>query len=101
MEEIRAKYYRELKKFMNHPLNFKGVHETIQENSIFVAMTERNADRFHRIYQRAEDLFNKLSSVQDQFKALSILFQSDHFKFFSVNYFLRIGSFWVKWIWNS
>lgn len=68
MEEIRAKYYRELRKFMNHPLNFKGVHEVIPENSIFVVMIERNADRFQRIYQRAEDLFNKLSSVQDQFK---------------------------------
>lgn len=67
-EEIQSKYYRELKKFMCIPYNFKGVHEVIPENCIFPIMVERNADRFAAVYSIANELFKRLEAVQDEFK---------------------------------
>lgn len=31
-------------------------------------MIERNANRFHSVYEKAEQLFDKLSGINDQFE---------------------------------
>jgi dynein heavy chain 2 len=66
-EEIRAKYYREMKRFIGIPNQFKGVGEAGDE-SIFSVMIDRNASGFLTIYSKAEDLFRRLSAVLHQHK---------------------------------
>ncbi|KAJ6633478.1 hypothetical protein lerEdw1_014502, partial [Lerista edwardsae] len=66
-EEVRARYYREMKRFISIPNQFKGVSET-DEECIFSVMTDRNASGFVTTFGKAEDLFRRLAEVSDQFK---------------------------------
>ncbi|OXB57863.1 hypothetical protein ASZ78_016437 [Callipepla squamata] len=66
-EEVRARYYREMKKFISIPNQFRGVSE-IEEESIFAVMTDRNANGFLTAFSKAEDLFRRLAEVCNQFK---------------------------------
>ncbi|KAH0625160.1 hypothetical protein JD844_033332 [Phrynosoma platyrhinos] len=75
-EEVRARYYREMKRFISIPNQFKGVSET-DEESIFSVMTERNASGFLTTFSKAEDLFRRLAEVADQFKEWVIIGQVD------------------------
>ncbi|KAI5737300.1 hypothetical protein M8J76_012015 [Diaphorina citri] len=65
MEEIRMKYYSQLKTFLSIPQNFRGLDENTQ---IFPLIIERNASRFALVFKRAEDLFNKLIEIKDQWE---------------------------------
>uniref|UniRef100_A0A8D2JAH6 Dynein cytoplasmic 2 heavy chain 1 n=1 Tax=Varanus komodoensis TaxID=61221 RepID=A0A8D2JAH6_VARKO len=75
-EEVRARYYREMKRFISIPNQFKGVSET-DEESIFSIMTERNASGFLTTFSKAEDLFRRLAEVAEQFKEWVIIGQVD------------------------
>ncbi|XP_013915709.1 PREDICTED: cytoplasmic dynein 2 heavy chain 1 [Thamnophis sirtalis] len=75
-EEVRARYYREMKRFISIPNQFKGVSET-DEECIFSVMTERNARGFLTTFNKAEDLFRRLAEVLDQFKEWVIIGQVD------------------------
>ncbi|XP_030099868.1 cytoplasmic dynein 2 heavy chain 1 isoform X1 [Mus musculus] len=75
-EEIRAKYYREMKRFIGIPNQFKGVGEAGDE-SIFSVMIDRNASGFLTIYSKAEDLFRRLSAVLHQHKEWVVIGQVD------------------------
>uniref|UniRef100_A0A670Y532 Dynein cytoplasmic 2 heavy chain 1 n=1 Tax=Pseudonaja textilis TaxID=8673 RepID=A0A670Y532_PSETE len=75
-EEVRARYYREMKRFISIPNQFKGVSET-DEECIFSVMTERNASGFLTTFSKAEDLFRRLAEVLDQFKEWVIIGQVD------------------------
>ncbi|KAL2095874.1 hypothetical protein ACEWY4_008022 [Coilia grayii] len=66
-EEVRAKYFREMKRFISIPNQFKGVSEPGEE-PIFGVMIDRNASGFLTIFGKAEDLFSRLLQVQDKFK---------------------------------
>lgn len=66
-EEVRAKYYREMKRFICIPNQFKGVSETGEE-PIFTCMIERNASGFLTIFSKAELLFSRLTQLLDKFK---------------------------------
>ena len=66
-EEVRARYFREMKRFISIPNQFKGVSEQGEE-LIFGVMIDRNAPGFLTIYRKAEDLFSRLLAVQDKFK---------------------------------
>ena len=59
IEEIRMKYYSQLKRFLAIPKNFRGVSES-SENLIFPAIIERNAHRFSHLFSKAEELFIQL-----------------------------------------
>ena len=67
LEEIKAKYFREMKKFIAIPNHFKGVGEAT-EHLIYPAIIDRNAMGFITCYRKADDLFKRLERVQDQFK---------------------------------
>ncbi|KAF2973673.1 hypothetical protein EK904_004515 [Melospiza melodia maxima] len=67
-EEVRARYYREMKRFISIPNQFRGVSEA-EDESIFTVMTERNANGFLTAFSKAEDLFRRLTDVSNQFKA--------------------------------
>ena len=59
IEEIRMKYYSQLKRFLAIPKNFRGVSES-SENLIFPSIIERNAHRFSHLFSKAEELFIQL-----------------------------------------
>lgn len=67
LEEIKAKYFREMKKFIGIPNHFKGVGDAT-ENLIFPAIIDRNAPGFITCYRKADELFTRLAAVQDKFK---------------------------------
>ncbi|NWH26647.1 DYHC2 protein, partial [Grus americana] len=75
-EEVRARYYREMKRFISIPNQFRGVSEA-EEESIFTVMTERNASGFLTAFSKAEDLFRRLTDVSNQFKEWIIIGQVD------------------------
>jgi dynein heavy chain 2 len=60
-EELRQNYYKELKKFINLPLIFKGVGDS----DIFRSITERNAGELSKVFEQAEKLFKKLADFAD------------------------------------
>lgn len=66
-EEVRAKYLREVKRFISIPNQFKGITE-VGEEPIFSVMIDWNASGFVTVFSKAEDLFSRLTQVQDQFK---------------------------------
>ncbi|XP_074620352.1 cytoplasmic dynein 2 heavy chain 1-like [Acropora palmata] len=70
LEEIRAKYYREMRKFISIPNHFRGVGE---DSSIYPIMIDQNSAGFTTVYKKAEDLFKRLVEVQDQFKDWVVL----------------------------
>ena len=72
LEEIKAKYFREMKKFIGIPNHFKGVGDS-SENLIFPAIIDRNASGFITCYRKADELFSRLAVVQDKFKVRQIL----------------------------
>lgn len=63
-EEIRAKYYGLMKKFIKFPQNFGGIGG---DSTIFNQMTERNPQSVFVVYKKAEDLFSRLLEEQEQF----------------------------------
>ena len=68
IEEIRLKYYSQLKRFLNIPNNFRGVGEGGSDASIYPIIIERNAFRYNKLFQAAEELFQRLESVKDKFE---------------------------------
>ncbi|XP_041658498.1 cytoplasmic dynein 2 heavy chain 1 isoform X2 [Cheilinus undulatus] len=75
-EEVRARYFREMKRFISIPNQFKGV--SVQgEEMIFSVMIDRNASGFLTIFSKAEDLFSRLQAVQHKFKEWVVLGQVD------------------------
>lgn len=66
-EEVRARYFREMKRFISIPNQFKGV-SAHGEEFIFHLMVDRNASGFLSIFSKAEDLFSRLKAVQHKFK---------------------------------
>lgn len=67
IEEIKSKYYREMKRFISIPNNFKGVNES-KKNLIFQTIVERNAPGLMQCFLRSQELFKSLMSVIDMFK---------------------------------
>ncbi|XP_034023634.1 cytoplasmic dynein 2 heavy chain 1 [Thalassophryne amazonica] len=75
-EEVRARYFREMKRFISIPNMFKGVIAQGEE-LIFSVMIDRNASGFLTIFSKAEDLFGHLQAVQSKFKEWVVLGQVD------------------------
>uniref|UniRef100_A0A1B0CJW6 Cytoplasmic dynein 2 heavy chain 1 n=1 Tax=Lutzomyia longipalpis TaxID=7200 RepID=A0A1B0CJW6_LUTLO len=63
LEEIRAKYFLQLRKFIERPLNFRGLSEN--SGDLFKVMVERNRHYFGSLYRKAIDLFNNLQKHKD------------------------------------
>ncbi|EKX39469.1 hypothetical protein GUITHDRAFT_160010 [Guillardia theta CCMP2712] len=62
-EDIRQRYYKDLMRFINIPLKFKGVGET----DIFKNITECNPKGLQVVFQQAEKLFKKLLDAVDKY----------------------------------
>ncbi|XP_068122972.1 cytoplasmic dynein 2 heavy chain 1 isoform X2 [Hyperolius riggenbachi] len=75
-EEIRAKYYRDMKRFISIPHKFRGLSEPSEE-PIFTVMPDRNANGLITVFSKAEDLFRRLSAAMDRFKDWVLIGQVD------------------------
>uniref|UniRef100_A0A3Q0T4R8 Cytoplasmic dynein 2 heavy chain 1 n=1 Tax=Amphilophus citrinellus TaxID=61819 RepID=A0A3Q0T4R8_AMPCI len=75
-EEVRARYFREMKRFISIPNQFRGVSAQGEE-LIFNIMIDRNASGFLTIFSKAEDLFSRLEAIQHKFKEWVVLGQVD------------------------
>ena len=67
LEEIQAKYFREMKKFIAIPSHFKGVGDG-QENLIFPSIIERHSSGFITCYFKAGLLFKRLVAEMEKFQ---------------------------------
>ena len=77
MEELKAKYYSELKKFLAIPQKFRGIQNTDNKkgSTFFNGIIEENAARFEGIYAGSNRLFDKLTKVFEQFQPWIVLGQ--------------------------
>jgi len=75
MEEIKHKYYREMKKFVGIPNVFRGVggDSAAAADLIFPALIDRSASGFYTCYYKASELFKRLDSVQSIFKVITFI----------------------------
>lgn len=77
-EELRSKYYKEMKKFINIPNVFRGVTDATDDAAstgqvVFPLMIDRNAEGFSTIFTKAEELFRRLARVKGQFEEWVII----------------------------
>ncbi|KAI9144619.1 dynein heavy chain and region D6 of dynein motor-domain-containing protein [Paraphysoderma sedebokerense] len=63
-EEVKAKYYRELKKFINIPMAFRGVGDS----QICPRIIEQNSSALLSVYRRAEILFQSVLKSLEPFQ---------------------------------
>ena len=77
LEEIRAKYYRDMKKFICIPLHFRGVGIDSSSSTIFPRVIDRNAPSFSTVYTKAEGLFSRLQKSVVQFEKWVVLGSRD------------------------
>ena len=78
LEEIRAKYYRDMKKFICIPLHFRGVGiDSSSSSTIFPRVIDRNAPSFSTVYTKAEGLFSRLQKSVVQFEKWVVLGSRD------------------------
>uniref|UniRef100_A0A914CNR1 Dynein heavy chain tail domain-containing protein n=1 Tax=Acrobeloides nanus TaxID=290746 RepID=A0A914CNR1_9BILA len=73
LEEIKAKYYKELRKFLSIPQKFRGMQNAEKETSFFATMIARNATRFQGIYERSVRLFERVEAIDQQFEDWVVL----------------------------
>lgn len=73
LEEIRAQYYKELKKFIQFPGQCKGLSGNA--SAFFRPMIDRNAGGLLVVYRKAEELFARLQRVPAEFAEHVILGQ--------------------------
>lgn len=69
LEDIRVKYYREMKKFIQLPEKVHGLSDT----GIFARLSNQNAPALKIVYEKAESLFTRLSKVLDHYQNYVVL----------------------------
>ncbi len=68
---MKEKYYKEIKNFITWPSQkFGGVGGNID---IFKSLVEKNSHFLAVVYQKAEDLFEKLEKLLETFKPWTLL----------------------------
>ena len=60
VEELRTKYYKEMKKFINMPNAFEG----FGNKDVYKKMPDLNSSSLIHVYEKAEVLFKRLSSLK-------------------------------------
>ena len=87
IEEIRMKYFSQLKRFLAIPNNFRGVTDASETSgSIFPKIVERNSHRFGHLFGKAEELFQRLDKVKDRFAEWVALGSVDVDEYITANF---------------
>ena len=66
LEELRASYYREMRKFIALPSSFQGFGPGAA--ALFAPMTQRNAASLVQVYRKGEILFARLGQLRDKMR---------------------------------
>ena len=66
-EKLKLDYFSEIQKFITTPLRFSGVGGGPKATDIFKRMPENNAKHMHTVYIKAEELFDQIRSIQDDY----------------------------------
>uniref|UniRef100_A0A0N5CE75 Cytoplasmic dynein 2 heavy chain 1 n=1 Tax=Strongyloides papillosus TaxID=174720 RepID=A0A0N5CE75_STREA len=71
-EEIKMKYYNELKKFISLPSKFKGIQTADNsentKSTLFSKIIDQNIRRFFSLYDKTEKLFEKVNNCKKPFE---------------------------------
>lgn len=79
-EELKSRFYREMKGFIKIPSIFRGMTEPGEDTSatgqvVFPYMIDKNAEGFSTIYTKAEELFKRLWKVKEQYEGWIVIGQ--------------------------
>ncbi|KRX75214.1 Cytoplasmic dynein 2 heavy chain 1 [Trichinella sp. T6] len=78
IEEIRSKYYREIRRFISIPCNFKGCSDNLPfGKSIFESIVSRNSYYIQNAYEKIEDLLEKLQMTKNCFNKWAVIGSAD------------------------
>eukprot|EP00117_Sycon_ciliatum_P036543 scpid1236/ scgid27488/ Cytoplasmic dynein 2 heavy chain 1; Dynein heavy chain isotype 1B len=74
IEEIRGRYYREMRKFMFLPHLFRGFLDKGSPGNVnFGTMVDKNSQSFKSVYTKAESLFERLEEIRTKFEPMMVL----------------------------
>nr|WAW84826.1 cytoplasmic dynein 2 heavy chain 1 [Halisarca dujardinii] len=74
IEEIRSKFYREIRRFVIIPQHFRGVSDASSAaQTIFPQMVEKNSKGLLTVYGKAEMLFRRLKAESEKFRSWVVL----------------------------
>jgi len=91
LEDLKLKYYREIKSFIGIPANFTGVGGS---TGIFKAMIDSNASSLNIIYSKAEELFDKLNKLLKSLEGWTVIGMIDAESFIEKN--LKTAEHWSE-----
>ncbi|CAM9185799.1 unnamed protein product, partial [Choristocarpus tenellus] len=69
LEELRSSYYREMKKFVGIPNAFEGLGNT----QVYREMAPANSQFLLRVFEKAEDIFQRLANLLERYKVWAVL----------------------------
>ncbi|KAL3106806.1 hypothetical protein niasHT_016161 [Heterodera trifolii] len=67
LEELRLQYYRALRKLLSTPQRLRGVQNNARETELFGRIVTRNARHFQKLYERSEEMFERLRTADREF----------------------------------
>jgi dynein heavy chain 2 len=70
IEDLRTQYYKEIRQFICWPLKFTGLEGAVH---IYKLMSDRNQEGIAVVFQKADELFNKLLDVQSSLSPWLVL----------------------------
>uniref|UniRef100_A0A1I7UMZ6 Cytoplasmic dynein 2 heavy chain 1 n=1 Tax=Caenorhabditis tropicalis TaxID=1561998 RepID=A0A1I7UMZ6_9PELO len=77
IEEVRSKYYKELCRFLRIPDKFRGVQEDENSTEFYAQMIERSMHLLPSVYEKAEQLMNKVETCDAIFADWLVISQVD------------------------
>ena len=77
-EELKSRYYKQIQNFLTIPLRFRGLEGSRQlMPDLFKIIPDQNSASLSAVYGKAEELFDKLLGVRDEYKPWTILGRLD------------------------
>ena len=70
LEEIKAKYYSEIRMFISIPITFQGFGGSPE---IYRKMPDKSSELLYSVYKNAENLFLELKDLLDSYKQWCVL----------------------------
>lgn len=70
LEELKAKYYKEIKSFISIPITFQGLGGNPE---VYRKMPDKNSDGLYTVYSKAEELFGELKELLLVYKPWVVL----------------------------
>ncbi|XP_072143695.1 cytoplasmic dynein 2 heavy chain 1 [Dermacentor andersoni] len=87
LEEVRSRYYQQVKRFLALPLHFRGVSDdlAVDQSLVFSVIVDRNAHQFVDLYRRTQRLFGSVQASAGRFQVWQTRLHHEP----SIEYFLQ------------